>query len=170
MSKTHGKNLYKDLFEEFTEDEIFSCVKGLYQKAAEFLLNGKFPKEIYLNETIYLYCWRDIFEDIAKLRRFHGLESEDDIKLYAYTAAWWIKRKPFQHKENCDERFLYVNENFAVTILLQASHLYDKESGNYTVSKDKVLQVVKPLLYHLKYRPVTPQILELFLTGLNFAN
>ncbi len=73
MSETHGKNLYKDLFEEFSEDEITSCVKGLYQKALEFLSNGKFPRTIYLNETIYLYCWRDIFEDIAKLRRYHGL-------------------------------------------------------------------------------------------------
>ena len=170
MSETHGKNLYEDLFEEFSEDEIFFCVKGLYQKAVDFLQNGNFPKTIYLNEKIYLYCWRDIFEDIAKMRRFHGLKSEDDIKLHAYTAAWWIRRKPFQHKENCEERFLYVNENFAVAILLQASNLYDKQSGNYTVGKEKVLQAVEPLLYHLKYRSVNPQTLELFLTGLNFKN
>ena len=157
--------IYSDLLENFSEEEIFYCVEGLYQRAEYFLSNGKFPKSIYLNKTIYLHCWRDILQELAKV---HNFKLDDSFKLHSCTAAWWIRRKPFQHKAECEEKFLYVNEFFATTILLQASNLYDKESGQYTIGREKVLKAVAPLMQYLKFQEVNSQTLELFLFGLNF--
>lgn len=159
-------DFYSDLLKNFSEEEIFYCIEGLYQRAEYFLLNGKFPKSIYLNKTVYLHCWRDILADLAKV---HSFKLEENIKLHSYTAAWWVRRKPFQHKAECEEKFLYVNEFFATTILLQKSNLYDKDSGQYTIGKDKVLKAVQPLMQYLKCCEVNAQALELFLFGLNFV-
>ena len=88
-----------------------------------------------------------------------------DFKL---NAAWWIRRKPFQFKEICPQEILYINETFAATLLFQASNLYDKNFGQYTVGTDKLVEIAAPLMNYLKYQSVTPQNLELFLKGLNF--
>ena len=156
------------LIDEVNEKEICDYLVRLKNKAQTFLYNSKMPPEIYLNSTIYAYCCRNIIADLAKFRHLQVLTSEDNVKLNAYTAAWWIRRKPFQHKENCSKNFLYVNESFAATLLFQASHLYDKTTGQYTVSKDKLAEIARQLMNYLKFQQVTAQSLELFLNGLNF--
>ncbi len=156
------------LINEFNEKEICDYLERLQNKAQNFLYNSKMPPEIYLNATIYAYCCRNIIADLAKFRHIQVLTSEDNVKLNAYTAAWWIRRKPFQHKENCSKNFFYVNESFAATLLFQASHLYDKTTGQYTVSKDKLANIARQLMNYLKFQQVTAQSLELFLNGLNF--
>lgn len=126
------------------------------------------PPTIYLNDTIYTFCCRNIIADLTKFRHFQVFTSEDNTKLNAYTAAWWIRRKPLQFKENCSKNFLYINKYFASTLLFQASNLYDKNTGGYTVGKDKVFDIAQSLMNYLKFQNITPQTLELFLKGLNF--
>jgi len=118
--------------------------------------------------TFYAFCFRNIIADLTKFRNLPVLTSPDNVRLYSYTAAWWIRRKPFQQRENCSKDFLYINESFAATLLFQASTLYDRDTGKYTVSKDKLAAVARQLMNYLKFQPVTPQALELFLAGTNF--
>lgn len=156
------------LINEFNEEDILNFWNQLHRQAQGFLYNSKMPPEIYLNTTIYAFCFRNIIADLAKFRDLKVLTSDDNVKLNAYTATWWIRRKPFQQKENCSKNFLYVNESFAATLLFQASYLYDKNSGKYTVGKDKIAIIARQLMDYLKFQQLTPQSLELFLNGLNF--
>lgn len=76
---------------------------------------------VYFNDNIFEYGIIDILVDIARLKHFHDISNVNYIKFIAYTASWCIKRKPFQLIDGCDQKFLYINECFALTILLQAS-------------------------------------------------
>ena len=158
----------EELFTEFKIEDIFSYIEKLRHQAENFLRNTKMPPSVYLNYTVYFYCCRDIIIDLERFESNKILTSDDKSTLNAYTAAWWIKRKPFQFKEMCPQEILYVNETFAATLLFQASNLYDKNFGRYTVGTDKLVEIAAPLMHYLKYQSVTPQTLELFLKGLNF--
>lgn len=164
-------NFFEDLDEElitgFNKDDLYNFWDQLRRQAQNFLYNTKTPPQIYLNTTIYAFCFRNIIADLTKFRNLPVLTSPDNVKLNSYTAAWWIRRKPFQQRENCSKNFLYINESFAATLLFQASTLYDKDTGKYTVSKDKLAAVARQLMNYLKFQPVTPQALELFLAGVN---
>ena len=162
----------EDLDEEsityFNENDLYNFWNQLRVQAQNFLYNAKMPPQIYLNTTIYAFCFRNIIADLAKFRHLPILTSYDNVKLNSYTAAWWIRRKPFQQRESCSKDFLYINESFAATLLFQATNLYDRETGKYTVSQDKFSAIARRLMNYLKFQPVTPQALELFLTGVNF--
>ena len=104
--------------------------------------------------------------DLARLKYFHDISRVNYVKFIAYTASWCLKRKPFQIIEGCGEEYIYVNERFALTLLLQASGCYDENAGYCTKDREELAKGVKQMYYHLKYRNTNPQTLELFLIGL----
>lgn len=104
--------------------------------------------------------------DIARLKYFHDISRVNYIKFIAYTASWCLKRKPFQIVEGCDEEYIYVNERFALTLLLQAGGCYDENMKYYEEHQKELIKGIGQLFYHLKYRNTNPQTLELFLIGL----
>lgn len=161
-------NLDEILINEFEETNLCDYILRLHNKAQDFLRNSQMPPTVYLNSTIYAFCCRNVIADLAKFRNLPIFTSDDNTILNAYTASWWIRRKPFQHKENCAENLLYVNESFAATLLFQVSNLYDKTDGKYTVDKDKLADIARRIMLYLKFQQVTPQSLELFLRALNF--
>ena len=151
----------------FDETDLCNFLSQLKRQAQNFLYNAKTPPQVYLNGTVYAFCCRNIIADLAQFRRLNVLTSEDNGKLNSYTAAWWIRHKPFQLKENLSKDFLYINESFAATLLFQATNLYDRNTGKYTVSKEKLSAVARHIMNYLKIQNVTPQSLELFLNTLN---
>lgn len=168
MYKIFDEYFDDDLINEFDEKDVCDYLLRIHNKAQNFLRNSKMPPTIYLNGTSYAFCCRNIIADISKFRQLQVLSSEDTTILNAYTAAWWIRRKPFQFKENCTKDFLYINESFAATLLFQSSNLYDKNGGGYTVDKDKLAAIARQIMNYLKFHQVTPQSLNLFLNALNF--
>ena len=88
------------------------------------------------------------------------------IKLIAYTASWCLKRKPFQLVEGADTDYIYVNERFALSLLLQASGCFASNIKCAKEDKEKVEKLVEQIFYHLKYRNTNPQTLELLLVGI----
>lgn len=160
-------SLNDELINEFNEKDLCDYLLRLRNKAQNFLINSKTPPQVYLKGTIYAFCCRNIIADLAKFSRLNVLTSEDNVKLNSYTAAWWICRKPFQLKENLSKDFLYINESFAATLLFQATNLYDRKTGKYTVSKEKLSAVARHIMNYLKFQNATPQSLELFLNTLN---
>ena len=76
------------------------------------------------------------------------------------------KRKPFQILEGCAEDYIYINERFVLTLLLQAGNCYDENVNYYAADQKDLVKSIGQIYYHLKYRNTTPQTLELFLIGL----
>lgn len=166
MGKEKAKKLKEELNESFSDDYIKNSGLLIHQLAEKFYQDHKLEGKVYFNDNIFEYCLIDILVDIARLKHFHDINLVNYTKFMAYTASWCLKRKPFQLIEGCDEKYLYVNEKFALSLLLQASGCYDENANYYDEDKEQLVDAMEQMLYHLKYRNTNPQTLELFLIGM----
>lgn len=158
--------LYEELKKEFTDDYIEHVGLLIHELAEKFYEDNALEGQVYFNENIFEHCLVDILVDVARLKQFHDISRINYTKFVAYTASWFLKRKPFQLMEGCDKKYLYVNERFALSLLLQASGCYDASKKYEAESEDELLNAVRQMFYHLKYRNTNPQTLELFLIGI----
>lgn len=166
MEKKDAKKLKDELNESFSDEYINNAGMLIHKLAEEFYTSNKLVGKAYFNDNIFEYCLIDILVDIARLKHFHDISRVNYIKFIAYTASWCIKRKPFQLIKGCDEKYLYVNERFALSILLQASGCCDGDVNYYAEDQKELVEAIGQMFYHLKYRNTNPQTLELFLIGL----
>ena len=65
-----------------------------------------------------------------------------------------------------DKDYIYVNERFALSLLLQASGCFDSNVKCAKEDKEKVEKLIEQIFYHVKYRNTNPQTLELLLVGI----
>ena len=166
MDKEEAKKLKEELNESFSDEYIKNAGLLVHKLAEEFYQDNELEGKVYFNDTIFEYCLIDILVDIARLKHFHDISRVNYVKFIAYTASWCLKRKPFQLAEGCDEKYLYVNEKFALSLLLQASGCYDENINYYEEDQKELINAIGQMFYHLKYRNTNPQTLELFLIGM----
>lgn len=169
MDKEQAKKLKEELNESFSDEYINNAGVLIHKLAEEFFEKNELEGKVYFNDSIFEYCLIDILVDIARLKHFHDISRVNYIKFIAYTASWCLKRKPFQLIEGCDERYLYVNERFALSILLQASGGYDENTEYFEEDQKALIDSIGQMFYHLKYRNTNPQTLELLLIGMNMG-
>ena len=61
-----------------------------------YIQEAGYGEHVVCNERIMLNVLLDYFADIFRLKDFHGIENTRTEKIFAYTAAWIVKRKPLQ--------------------------------------------------------------------------
>ena len=144
MDKEEVKKLKEELNESFSDDYIRNAGILIHKLAEEFYRENKLEGSVYFNDNIFEYCLIDILVDIARLKHFHDISKVNYIKFIAYTASWCLKRKPFQLIEGCDSKYLYVNEKFALSLLLQAMGYYDDNTLN-------IASIMKNVINHNSY-------------------
>lgn len=166
MDKEEIKKLKDELNESFSDEYIRNAGVLIHELAEEFYENNALEGKVYFNDTIFEYCLIDILVDIARLKYFHDISLVNYTKFIAYAASWYLKRKPFQILEGTSEEYIYINETFALTLLLQASGCYDENTQLFTEDEEEIRDLIGKMIYHLKYRNTNPQTLELFLIGL----
>ena len=114
------------------------------------------------NERIMLNVLLDYYADIFRLKEFHDIQYVRTEKIFAYTAAWIVKRTPQQFIHDTDEeKDIFVNERFAVFLLLNECLLCGEKRFVAKENKQKLDEYIDLLLYYLKYRECNPQVLEL---------
>ncbi len=160
------KTLKGELNSAFSDEYIKNAGLLIYQMADNFYHEQNLEQKAYFDDSIFEYCLIDILVDIARLRHFHDIELVNYIKLMAYTASWCLKRKPFQLLPGGSAEDIYVNEKFALSLLLQASGCFDANVKCAKKDEEKVEKLVEQIFYHLKYRNTNPQTLELLLVGM----
>lgn len=165
MEGGNYKTLKEELNTAFSDEYICNVSLLIHQMAERFYEEQKLEKKVYFDDTIFEYCLIDILVDIARLKDFHDIELVNYVKLIAYTASWCLKRKPFQMIEGAGADYIYVNERFALSLLLQASGCFDFGIKCAKEDVEKVEKLVEQVFYHLKYRNTNPQTLELLLVG-----
>ena len=95
----------------------------------------------------------DYYADIFRLKEFHDIQYVRTEKIFAYTAAWIVKRKPLQFIHDTDEeKDIFVNERFAVFLLLNECLLCGEKRFVAKENKQKLDEYIDLLLYYLKYR------------------
>lgn len=167
MDKEQVKKLKEELNDAFSDEYIRNAGLLIHRLAEEFYKRNHLEGKVYFDDKIFEYCLIDILVDIARLKYFHDISNVNYIKFAAYTASWCLKRKPFQLVEGCEEEYIYVNEKFALTILLQACGCYDGRAEYFMENQKDLIKSISQMFYHLKYRNTNPQTLELMLIGID---
>lgn len=160
------KTLKEELNSTFSDEYIYNAGMLIHQMAENFYEEQNLVDKVYFDDSIFEHCLIDILVDIARLKYFHDIDLVNYIKLMAYTASWCLKRKPFQLIEGAGSDYIYINEKFALSLLLQASGCFDDSVKCAEEDREKVEKLVEQIFYHLKYRNTNPQTLELLLVGI----
>lgn len=122
-------------------------------------LNGK----IIVNELALGYMLVDYFEDIRRLKTFHGIEHVNSIKIVAYTSYWFLRRKPLQITGQ-EKELIYINERFILAYIME--FLSGDSEQPLLLRENKGLKSFsESLFYYLKYRINGANGLEMILTA-----
>ena len=167
MSEVKQDSVKSIIFEKFSEQYVENIGILLHRMAESFVNNCMTDDRVYFDEEIFKKCLLDMFVDLARLVKFHDIDRVNEIKIAAYAASWCLRRKPFQRKESCGKELLFVNELFALTILMDTAGIYNSKGMIAKADKDIFEKQVRQLFYHLKYRDTDSKTLELYLNGLN---
>lgn len=87
---------YEMLLERVGEEKFKERFEKLVNSANVFITEAKYEDSVECNERIMLNVLLDYFTDIFRLKDFHGIKKVRTDKIFAYTVAWIIKRKPLQ--------------------------------------------------------------------------
>lgn len=165
MAMNCKKYDYVELVDSFGEDKIKKRYTTLYEYMDSFIKRNKYENQVVIADSVLNQCIIDYFADVYRLKEFHDIEKINYVKIHAYTAYWLIRRKPLQiikdDIENIDLAF--VNEKFVASYLIQ--YLRGKHESVFILEEDRPLymEFVKNLEYCLRYRVITPQMLETML-------
>ncbi|HBA69791.1 MAG TPA: hypothetical protein DCZ40_10615 [Lachnospiraceae bacterium] len=145
------------------EDKFIPRFVSLLDNMLDFIDKAEVKGKVVVNEMALGYMLLDYFEDIRRLKSFHGIEHVNSIKIVAYTSYWFLRRKPMQILEQ-DKELIYINEKFILAYIL------DFLSGDDRVpillrDNEGLKSFSESLLYFLKYRLHEANSLEMMLTA-----
>ena len=156
---------YDTLIKHFGANKISQRIRFFIDAINSFLESINNNGQLVINDNVLTYCVLDYFTDIYRLKNFHEIELANDIKRVAYESKWLLRRKPIQilSSDVNDDAFVYANEKFVLSYII---HELFKERVSEDMP-DKTLQRFRAfsesLFYHLKYRDVDAQVLELMM-------
>lgn len=153
---------YSELIESFGEDKIKNRYSTLYKYMDAFIKRNKYEDVVIIADSVLNQCIIDYFADIYRLKEFHKIEFINYVKIHAYTAYWLLRRKPLQIVKDDieDVNLAFINEKFVASYLIQ--FLRGEHENVIIMEEDrpKYMEFVRNLEYCLRYRVVTPQMLE----------
>jgi len=166
MNNVHSEFVKADLvLKDFakTNDKFVQRFESLLEDINIFIQEADLNGKVSVNELALGYMLVDYFEDIRRLKTFHGIDHVNSIKIVAYTSYWFLRRKPIQIIEQKKE-LIYVNERFVLAYILEFL------SGGYEppviLRENRGLKSFsESLFYFLKYRVNGANSLEMILTA-----
>lgn len=155
---------YQDVLESFGEEKVASRYDNIMDQLNGFIKRKKYSDKVSICPSVVNQLVIDYFTDIFRLKEFHHIDLTNYIKITAYTAYWIVRRKPLQIiKDDIEDiELAFCNENFALSYIMRFLQqpeitIYDAQ-GEYN-------EFVSTLSYALRYRTLTPQMLELMIEG-----
>ena len=153
---------YMNIIQGTDEVVVRDRFNSLLERMGVFIAENDLAGRVKISETILEQVVVAYFDDVNRLKDFHGIELVAETKIHAYTAFWLLRKKPLQIIEDfaqCEA----INEKF-VTIYLVDFMLREK----YDVvlsgpSKEQYEEFVKTINYCFKYRRFDAQSIELVL-------
>lgn len=164
MAISDQKSTYSYLVSHFGEDVIQSRHKWLNDILLSWIEQRAYSEKIAVMSEQVDHIIIDYYVDIDRLKEFSEIETTNTIKIYSYLAYWILRRKPLQViTTEPAEDLVFVNENMVVDFLL--SFIYDNPTGIPIISSqcEQIGLFEDTLRYFLKYRTITPQVIEIML-------
>jgi len=166
MNNVHSEFVRADLvLKEFAEtnDKFVQRFESLLKDINIFIQEADLTEKVTINELALGYMLVDYFEDIRRLKTFHGIDHVNSIKIVAYTSYWFLRRKPIQIIEQ-EKKLIYINERFILAYILE--FLSGNDGTPLILRNNKGLKSFsESLFYFLKYRVNGANSLEMILTA-----
>lgn len=136
--------------------------------------------KIEISEQLLKQSLIDAFDDLLRLTNYHPTNEPNPIKEMSYIVFWLVRHKPIRlvseeivlNEKLSDlarTRFLFINEEFGVKLLMNAAFTGKKEKSACSFMHDEAERQIKYykrfLLYYLVYRLESPKSLEAMLLG-----
>lgn len=155
---------YNEIVNYFGKDRIAERYKFLYDRMQEYINSRGLQSELAIHEGILQQVVMDYYVDIYRLKEFHKLDKVDLVKIVSYTSYWIVRRRPIQvAKDSCDTRLIFANEGFVTTYIAHEMLIPKNENAMSIRAEDSFLKFLKHLNYHLKYRNLDKQSLEIII-------
>lgn len=136
--------------------------------------------KIEISEQLLQQALIDAFDDLLRLTNYHPTKEPNPIKEMAYIVYWLMRRKPIRLvsedvvmneklSDMARTRFLFINEEFGVKLLINAAFIGKKEKSvcaHVHNEAERQLKYYKRfLLYYLVYRMDSAKSLEAMMLG-----
>lgn len=152
---------YDEIIAHFGVDTVKDRYAYLYDKMNDYITLIGQEEFLYVNESLLQQAVLDYFADIYRLKSFHKIDNANATKIISYEVYWLWRRKPIQLKDNCD--VIFPNESF-LSVFVTHELLVPEETDPLDDSQyDTFSKFITHFNYHLKYRAVDKQSLEMAL-------
>lgn len=166
---------FDDLIQSKGEAEIENEIKHYMNGIQAFINKMGSTDKLYVCDDILTYCVMDCLSDIKRLSDFHKIKEVNSIKRTAYYVKWVLRRKPIMidTSDSEDDNIVYANEKYALSCMLAEIIGGEAEKKLSEDAYKKYEIFVNTLYYHLKYRTIDAQTLEMiieaFQAGISFG-
>lgn len=165
---------YNKLIDVFGEEKMKDRFKFIYDKMDEYLKVKNCLGKVVINRDSLNQSVLDYFTDIYRVKEFHDIEKVNISKIIGYQAFWLHRRKPLQVIEvESLNKYVFINEGFIMTYIAHELLIPDETIPMSEESQHNFKLFLDHLFYHLKYRTIDKQNLELMLfafeTGKNIS-
>ncbi len=162
MATNRNKYDYNELIKDFGEKKITERYSTLYSYMESFIERSGYKENVVIANSVLNQVVIDYFSDIHRMKNFHDIHRTNFLKIRAYSAYWILRRKPLQIIKDNDEdiELAFVNENFVSAYLI--TYMCKKNTDAVILPDDREMyeEFLNNLQYYLRYRVVTPQMIE----------
>ena len=162
---------YSYLLEKFTEEQISNRYLHWYERATRMLQNGNAAGSAYINERLLDHMIFNYYADIARLKDFHEIDRTNKVKVFSYSAFWWLRTSPIQITADRPDSLIFLNEKFIATVIYDEfivcyNYDEDKNCKKMEIAPEIAYNFLCFLTYYFKYRGFNTQNIELMITSL----
>lgn len=164
MTENKTTFTYNDVLESFGQDKVAQRYDNIMEQLKAYIKRNSLEKNVCVCSGVVNQLVIDYFTDIYRLKEFHQIDLTNFIKITAYTAYWIVRRKPLQIVQDDikNVELAFCNENFVLSYIMR----FLQDSGNAPIDESgQYHEFVSTLSYALRYRTLTPQMLELMIEG-----
>jgi len=167
LSGLENREEYKKVIDEFKREKVLMRYHRLIESAKKFIQEMGYGSNVVCNGGVLMLAVLDYFADILRLKEFHDIKLVNEVKILAYETVSLLRRKPLQIKNGENGEYAFCNEQFVFTQIFLWFDKDEDEGKNKgslcTFLNDDMKFFHTSVLYHLKYRVLDPQALELIL-------
>lgn len=164
MTENKSAFSYQDVLASFGEEKVAKRYDSIMEQLNAFVERKQYSGKVAVCPGVVNQLVIDYFTDIFRLKEFHHIDLANYVKITAYMAYWTVRRKPLQIIKDDPEdiELAFCNENFVLSYILRflqqpETKVLDSDGAYY--------EFVSTLSYALRYRTLTPQMLELMIEG-----
>lgn len=155
---------YSEIVNYFGNKKITDRYKYLYDKMDAYIRARELEDQLVIHEGILQQVVMDYLVDIYRMKEFHKIDHAGPTKIIAYEAYWILRRKPLQPCEGAlDSKLVFANEGFITTLVAHELLIQAGDEPMSQETEENLLEFLRHLNYHLKYRSCDKKNLELML-------